>query len=530
MADPLAECRALLADATAALQATIPADRAAAILALLRATGPDPPGWPPPAPRPGWNHALRLCLDAPDLPAKGASPADSWAEAFLATCDDLARAGRALERCAASSLQLQRRDARTFVAWGSGNRLTVEARERADFDWWTAHLAKDAQPPLAALLAARHPASQHPRGYVVSGPEPDGYFQRLGRAHLPFFANQHSYPPDARIGGATVGEYAEVLALLIGLLYQERARQPDPAPVVADDAAIVAALAAALAADPGRIATTLQPFVLDRHNVAYHSAPLGGAAPPLIRLDDRRLALSATGLLGTPLIFLMRELRRRHAQEYHNSAAAREAVFRRDLHALCADRRFVASPGRVELKRRGEARTDLDALIFDRKSGTLALFELKAQDPFARTAEERTRQRDAFLAANRQVGAALEWVQRHGADDLLARFDERAGKSLRVQKVLPFVLGRYLAHFADRPAPDRRAAWGSWPEVLRLTGGKPFGPDERNPLAALFARLRDAAPPDDAPAAEVIAAGDLRLVIYPTYAALRAAEGGPPAP
>jgi len=41
------------------------------------------------------------------------------------------------------------------------------------------------------------------------------------------------------------------------------------------------------------------------------------------------------------------------------------------------------------------ARTDVDALVFDRKTGTLGVFELKAQDPFARSVEERQRQRVA---------------------------------------------------------------------------------------------------------------------------------------
>ena len=292
---------------------------------------------------------------------------------------------------------------------------------------------------------------------------------------------------------------------------------------------MIAALADALDADPAAIGRALQPFILDRDNAAYHSALPGRAAPPLIRLDEGRVVWSARGLLGEPLIFLARELRRRHAQEYHNSAHLREGVFRQDLYRLFDDRRFVLSAGRVELKRSGEARTDLDALVFDRKTGTLGVFELKAQDPFARSVEERQRQRDNFFHANRQVSAILEWVQRHGPDDLLARFDERAAKRFHVQKVYVFVLGRYLAHFTGGPEPDRRAAWGSWPQVLQIVGDGSVGPDNRNPLGALFARLRDATPPS-APAnadSQAIAVGDLRLRIFPSFADMRSAEDHP---
>ena len=108
----------------------------------------------------------------------------------------------------------------------------------------------------------------------------------------------------------------------------------------------------------------------------------------------------------------------------------------------------------------GDVRTDIDAVVFDRKTGTLGFFELKSQDPFARSTAELARQRDNVLYANRQISGVLAWLKRHGPDALLGRVDSRTAKTFRVQKVYPFVLGRYLAHFSDGPEPDRRAAWG----------------------------------------------------------------------
>jgi len=544
---PLDCCRQVLAEISATVAATPPPGRARALLALLRAgdtlaLAADPAQ----AARPGWNLALRLCLERQD-DEDGDSPADramlaAWAERFLADCDQLALASLALTQCASGHLHLQQRAPRTFVAWATSRRLAPEQRERADFDWWSAQLTRQVAPRLATLLVERHrmrallgqdgapvPASA---GDVVSDPTVERYYRQLGQAHIARFACQHSYPADAAIGGATFGQYTAILALLIGWLHRERDRRApdgDHTPTPRDERALIAALAAALDADPAAIGRALQPLILDRANAAYHSALPGRAAPPLIHLDEGRVVWSALGLLGEPLIFLTRELRRRHAQEYHNSAHLREGVFRQDLYRLFGDRRFVLSAGRVELKRRGAVRTDLDALVFDRKTGTLGVFELKAQDPFARSVEERRRQCDTFFHANRQVSAILEWVQRHGADDLLARFDERAAKRLHVQKVYVFVLGRYLAHFASSPEPDRRAAWGSWPQVLQVVGDGPVDPDKRNPLGALFARLRDATPPS-APAnaaSQAIAVGDLRLRIFPSFAAMRSEEDRP---
>jgi hypothetical protein len=161
--------------------------------------------------------------------------------------------------------------------------------------------------------------------------------------------------------------------------------------------------------------------------------------------------------------------------------------------------------------------------------GALGVFELKAQDPFARSVEERKRQRDNFFHANRQVSAILDWVQRNGPDDLLLRFDERTAKRFHVQKVYVFVLGRYTAHFSGGPEPERRAAWGSWPQVLRIVEDESLDSGRRDPLGILFARLRDAAP-ESTPAnagTQTITVRDFRLHMFPSFTAMRAEEDRP---
>jgi hypothetical protein len=460
-------------------------------------------------------------------------------ERFLADCNRLALATLALAECELGYLQLQQSGPHTFVAWATSRRLSPEQRERADFDWWSAHVAQQVAPRLVALSAEREHMRARLRqedapisrtAHIAGDRTVERYYHQLGRAHVARFACQHSYPEDATIGGATLRQYSDILGLLIGRLLREHdygATNGDR--LLQDEQALMAALAAALHTDPTVIGRALENFILDRDNAAYHSALPGGAASPLIRLDDQRILLSARGLLGEPLIFLTRELRRRYAQEYHNAAHLREDVFRQDVYRLFDDKRFVASPGRVVLRRTGGPRTDIDSLVFDRKTGTLGVFELKAPDPFARSVEERQRQRDNFFYANRQVSAILEWVQRHGPNDLLNRFDERTAKRFRVHKAHVFVLGRYLAHFSGGPEPDRRVAWGSWPQVLQIAETGALNPDHRTPIGALFTRLHEAAPLT-APVSsnfQEIEVGDLRLRIYPSFADMRSGEDRP---
>ena len=191
------------------------------------------------------------------------------------------------------------------------------------------------------------------------------------------------------------------------------------------------------------------------------------------------------------------------------------------MYTLFVDKRFVKSAGHVELRgTKGTLTTDVDALIFDRKTGALALFELKSQDPFAYSSQERIRQRDYFYGASRQVIASSEWVKRNGANALLSRLDSAQVKRLKAQNVFIFVLGRYLAHFFDGPPFDSRAAWGTWSQVLRLVQGKPFGANDTNPIQSLHSKLTKDTPlalADKSLAIEEIGIENKRVYVYPSF-------------
>jgi hypothetical protein len=515
------------------LRASVPPDRQAAILALVRAQD-----WLPHMPgigaesdlvtgrrlaNPGGNKALQLCIeaagdDASVAPASFGDGWDDWAERFRQECSWLAEAEQILAHYETGFMRMVDDGSGQFHAWIATKRPPTSWRERADIDWW------------ASWLASRHEAELRIlRSELLgneSGPDGDTVYRQLSHIHLAMMAYQPGYPPDTEIGGCTFQIYRDVLGQLISWALQGRDRGEVTAPQ--SEHSLVAALAAALAFDPGVTSRAVAAFTLDRENAAYHAAVPGVAAAPLIRIDPSRLVWSVHGLTTEPLLFLTRELKRRAAQEYHNTAYLRETLFRHDLYALFQNKRFATSTGRIELRReRGDVRTDIDAVVFDRKTGTLGFFELKSQDPYARSTAELARQRDNVLYANRQISRVLAWLNRHGADALLGRVDARIARTFRVHKVYPFVLGRYLAHFSDGPEPDRRAAWGTWPQILRLLDGHPLRATDANPIASLFARLTKDIPLVRPPAGgspHEIAIGGARLTVHPSYAAFQATE------
>jgi hypothetical protein len=114
----------------------------------------------------------------------------------------------------------------------------------------------------------------------------------------------------------------------------------------------------------------------------------------------------------------------------------------------------------------------------------------------------------------------VQWLNRNGANALLARLDPKLVKRLKVQKTYIFVLGRYLAHFFDGPEFDRRAAWGTWPQVLRLVGEVSFGAEDAHPIQSLYNKLvKDTPLAPSRPVLDVqeIAIGESNVYIYPDF-------------
>ncbi len=460
----------------------------------------------------GCNLALAICLDAAgeeDSWAAGAALVpDDWAAKFLASCNRLAEAEVVLGHCESGFMRLDQGEPGEFRAWIASKRQPPVWRERLDFDWWADRSRERHQHDISRLLSEVQQT-------------PATAFRDLAAEYVKTMAYQFGYPPGAAIAGTNVGIYTGVLERLIAWALQERHRGVEPEPL--SELALAERLAAELPLDAIALLDVLAAFTLDRGNAEYHVAVHGIAPAPLVRVGPDSLIWSLSGLLAEPFLFLTRELKRRDPEAYHNAAIQREAVFREDIYALFADKRFLLAPRRIEVRRdKGDLRTDIDALVFDRKTGTLGLFELKSQDPFVRSHAELMRQRDNVLYANRQVSGVLAWIKQHGASELVARVDARTAKTFKAHRVFPFVLGRYLVHFNDGAEPDKRAAWGTWPQVLRLLQDQPIQPTDSNPIASLFSRLSKDTPltrtiTDDR--SQSIEIGAIQLLVYSSYAA-----------
>ena len=496
----------LLAEQTTSWHSAIPFTREDAVVAVVREL--DRRSGSQDASRPdivaglhmptlGGNRALQRCLESTSSDNVSDKSLESWATSLLDSCEQRMSAEIVLSHCETGFMHLAEDRDGTFDAWIATKQLPASWRERDDIDWW------------ATWLARRFSAASA------------GSFHAMADISLQMMAYQLPYPQNARIGGLPIRIWLDILGLLIARALE--AHDCGEAAPWASQAELTNDIAHALDMDASAIGGAIAAFTMNRENAAWHGATPGSAAAPLIGIGGDRLVLSHHGLTTEPLFFLLRELRRRDPEDYHNAAQFREAAFRQDLYACFADKRFVTSENRLRLRRdAGNLRTDIDAAIFDRKTGTLGIFELKSQDPVARSAAALERQRENLLYANRQVGGILDWVKRNGANEIVKRIDPRLTKTFRAHKIYPFVLGRYLVPAGNGAQPDPRAAWGTWPGLLRLLDERPIGTRDTNPIASLHARLANAPGPvhPQAPGREVHT-GEIRIRVHPSWASLQ---------
>ncbi len=568
------QLRQLLNEQYASLQQTFPTDRYHTLLALVRASNKH---YLQTQHRnttynvSGLQKALSLCFSTENTQVDTSTDAlDTWAESTLQTCSSLVEVERILGYCDSGFMRMQQGSNADYNVWVASKKMPTEWREHEDLVEWTNFLKQPYAPEMHTLHAEKASIEQQLaafgeqwNGQVSSLYKTtrtiDDYYHRLGALYVKSMVSFTTYPASTLLGGCTFAVYRDVLGVLIGLTLKqmdicrdrfiayfapidhfggndERVNVPQQAlsgkgrdksvptgdiALLHNDTLLVETLAATLGLNSATVRLALDAYTLDDENVLYHASTTEVPTPPLIRLDAQHRVVSLVGLFTYPLFFLMRELKRKYSYEYHTASQLREEVFRQDVYALFADKRFVKSAGHVELRgTKGTLTTDVDALIFDRKTGALALFELKSQDPFAYSSQERIRQRDYFYGASKQVVATSEWVKRNGANALLNRLDPAQVKRLKAQNVYIFVLGRYLAHFFDGPPFDARAAWGTWSQVLRLVHGKPFGADGTNPIQSLHNKLTKDTPlalVDKSLAFQEIVIEDKHIYVYPSF-------------
>lgn len=213
----------------------------------------------------------------------------------------------------------------------------------------------------------------------------------------------------------------------------------------------------------------------------------------LVRAGDGFWHQPIYGAVSNPFDWMTRKLRRMFRPDWDRSVDLREAAYRADLERLFAEPRFYFHPSTPRLRDSTGDRTNIDALILDRKAGTLAVVQIKWQDPFHTSLSERaSRIKNLAKEGNKWIQTVVDHCA--GCDDpaMGRRLGLPAVEAARVTNTKFYVLTRNGARFSGPQQQDERAAWISWFELVRLLDGTRRHDD---PIGEIWRRAREARPP-----------------------------------
>ena len=206
-------------------------------------------------------------------------------------------------------------------------------------------------------------------------------------------------------------------------------------------------------------AATLMP-----ENAAYHLEKPTPAKPSFIQVGKDIYLQPVFGILNNPYEFMLRELRRAYKKDYDVAVNSREGVFQEELKTLFYPDYFSHGHTPIVLKDINKKDlTDIDAAIFDEKSGTLALFQLKWQDNFVRSMRERySRKSNLLKTGNSWVEVVSEWLKDKDDITILKQLKINPTHQDRRISVRLFVLTWGAGRFSGEWHADTRAVWTGW--------------------------------------------------------------------
>ncbi len=473
----------------------------------------------------GQSKAISLFTDQSSI-SPGASLTRStrahqqWADAVIQACGRLGICQMLQNLHSYRLVELSMPCPRAIHATVSLGEVGVEAVEADEFRIFgdlTAEMdqpmrehIKAIAPTIKALMSPLvSPWREHYIQYDTT-PEIDHFFrgQAILWSRARYEPGQDAFAPHATFGGLPFALYREAVVDVIAWVLKHLtytnlilSRYPqldirNVLTVTAGEPQLLSYLSAALAITETEAQQVLDTLKSTPDSVQAQTSEPAVHIAPFLKVNPSTVIFSIAGTLGSPFDIMLAELYRRYRKDWDHAVDEREESFRKELYDLFPTDRFAKPLKPLVLKKRGVTATDIDAAVFDRETGALGLFQLKWQDPFGTSMRKRNSKMMNFLReSNRWISTVSTFLleRPHALDHLLG---EETVRFHDVRSIHLFVIGRHFSHFSGGASRDSRAAWGMWPQVLRLFKESADG---SNPITWLHKTLQEQSPTTKVP-------------------------------
>jgi hypothetical protein len=457
----------------------------------------------------GCNRVLQLFVDescqhsmVPLFPST--KPLREWARVALIVCGRIAVVERLLD-CEHAGLG-------RFTTKGSEIHFDYEDQsigfediEGEEFNWLRSYIVKHDESKMKSLIEIESEIEKlmkplvrtwrkHYIAYSTT-PEIDTYYQHRGILVCRQMFGQDTFKGDTPFGRLQFDHYRATVATIVGWmlkhlqfarLLKKKVAGLETANVVTihqEKDVLAKYLASALEIDLTDAQQSLKTLTLTADNKRQLCVPRG-VPPPLIELGKEHVVKSVAGCLDAPFYFMTASLRHDYRDDWDRAVSGREGVFREELYSLFPQDQLVCVPHSVTIRLGNTVLTDIDAAIFDPRNHMAGLFQLKWQEPFGPSIRARESRKRNFLQETAAwVGRIFEFLDLANARNIADSFGLKLKVAEQIKSFRIFVVGRNFSHFSGQHPPDDRAAWGLWPQVLRLAAEEY---NHTNPIAGLY--------------------------------------------
>ena len=328
------------------------------------------------------------------------------------------------------------------------------------------------------------------------------YFMQQGQDRLISLQEHENFGDEDVFGGLAYQVYVDAVELITGIAlmhfnYALAVLESHPQTLLANllpylqpDSSFIKVLVNDINVTEQQARQILDCLTLDKTNYEGYTEFTAAAPPPFVRMSTGHLLRSVAGCLDNPFQLLNYELKRRFPPDYFRAVNNREARFRSDLFKFFQQEDFVKLDRGVRLTT-PLGSTDIDAVIYDRNAGTLALIQLKWPDAHGDSLRRRQSVMTNYYGkANEWVEKINSWLEVTEPKDIFGALQIKIPKEelTNFKGSYVFVLNRQTAHFTSGE-PSENAAWGSWPQFLTLFSTISQS-DSGNLLGAIYSYLR----------------------------------------
>lgn len=350
---------------------------------------------------------------------------------------------------------------------------------------------------------------KNPDGKMISyntTPEIDEYYNQRGHYHILRLQGYDDFDTKDRFGGIEYWKYVDIIELVTGIaiMHMEACLElvkMNPKVNLLNilsytyykDKAI-SSFSNYLAVNESEIEQIFSCLTLTKENFDYYLEYPSTPPPMYFQVSENLIIRSIAGCLSNPFSLLNRELKRKFRSDYDKAVNRREDRFRNELFMFFPDERIIKIPREINISYNG-IKTDIDAVVFDSKTGTLGIFQLKWQDPFAKDMTERySRMSNLFPKANEWVSKMKFWATNNTSKTIInsLQINKQLKEKSEVKEICCFVISRNQMNFTGMEIADETVAWSSWYQLIESQAR--IQTDFDDPIREMFVKIKSFSP------------------------------------